>query len=227
MAIDLEEQEQLENLKAWWKRNSTWLSNLLLAAVLSFACYSGYQWWQANQHEKAQQLSEKIDVAIIQKNLQDVLPTMQILSKDFAGNPHAYLAILKGVQAIKADKAIESIALLEDLLNREKSDNPYYHLANYRLTGLLLEQKQYDKALQWLNKMQNTLQTQQAQASNPNWQVLLTDRKADILGAKGEKQEALKTYQSALVLLQKNQGPNQINQGLTELIELKISALGL
>jgi len=49
MALDLEEQEQLAELKAWWKQHGNLIVATVLAAALTFAGWQGWRWYQAGQ----------------------------------------------------------------------------------------------------------------------------------------------------------------------------------
>ena len=47
--LDLEEQEQLDQLKAFWKQYGNWLTWTLIAVLGAFAAYNGWNWWQRDQ----------------------------------------------------------------------------------------------------------------------------------------------------------------------------------
>jgi predicted negative regulator of RcsB-dependent stress response len=53
MALDLEEQEQLAELKAWWRQHGTLLVSVLLAVAIGFAGWQGWQWYQRGQSTQA------------------------------------------------------------------------------------------------------------------------------------------------------------------------------
>ena len=56
MALDLEEQEQVEELKAWWKQHGGLVAAAVVAAALTFAGWQGWRWYQANQAAHASTL---------------------------------------------------------------------------------------------------------------------------------------------------------------------------
>ena len=56
MAYDLEEQEQIDEFKAWWKQYGKMLSTLVLGLV---AAYATYQIWQYTQHKQAIEASSQ------------------------------------------------------------------------------------------------------------------------------------------------------------------------
>ncbi|MEN9912476.1 MAG: hypothetical protein RI956_920 [Pseudomonadota bacterium] len=61
MAYNLEEQEQLDNFKAFWSKWGTALIVLITALILGFTSYYGYQIYQRNQSEKAAPLFEQLE----------------------------------------------------------------------------------------------------------------------------------------------------------------------
>jgi predicted negative regulator of RcsB-dependent stress response len=49
MALDLEEQEQLAELKAWWKQHGNLIVLAIVAAAVAFSAWQGWRWYQASQ----------------------------------------------------------------------------------------------------------------------------------------------------------------------------------
>jgi predicted negative regulator of RcsB-dependent stress response len=44
MAFDLEEQEQLDEFKAWWARYGKIISNAVLAVIVAYVAYQGWNY---------------------------------------------------------------------------------------------------------------------------------------------------------------------------------------
>ena len=62
MAVyDLEEQEQLEDLKAWWRRWGNLISGVVIAVCVAIVGVQGWGWWQHNQAEQAAEQGAAID----------------------------------------------------------------------------------------------------------------------------------------------------------------------
>ena len=80
-------------------------------------------------------------------------------------------------------------------------------VAKIRLAGLLLDQQQYEQALNAL------------QSPAPSFEALFADRRGDIFAAQGESQKALEQWRLALASL-------GANQGLASALQLKIDMLG-
>src|SRR5262245_10873080 len=60
MAYDLEEQEQLAQLKSWWKDNGNTVIALVTAAVIAAAGWQGWRSWQAGQARQAGALYDSL-----------------------------------------------------------------------------------------------------------------------------------------------------------------------
>ena len=51
--LDLEEQEQLDQLKHFWKQYGNLITWVLIAVLAGFAAWNGWNWWQRDQAVKA------------------------------------------------------------------------------------------------------------------------------------------------------------------------------
>jgi len=60
MALDLEEQEQVAELKAWWKQHGNLIVGTVLACAVAFAGWQGWRWYQASQAAQAAGLYEAL-----------------------------------------------------------------------------------------------------------------------------------------------------------------------
>ena len=61
--LDLEEQEQLDQLKHFWNTWGTLISSVVLVVAGSAAAWNGYQYWQNRQATQAAALFDAVDVA--------------------------------------------------------------------------------------------------------------------------------------------------------------------
>jgi predicted negative regulator of RcsB-dependent stress response len=59
-ALDLEEQEQLDQIKHFWNKWGNLISWLLIAVLGSYAAWNGYQYWQRDQAAKAAVLFDEV-----------------------------------------------------------------------------------------------------------------------------------------------------------------------
>jgi predicted negative regulator of RcsB-dependent stress response len=58
--LDLQEQEQLDALKAFWKQYGNLITWALIAALAVYAGLNGWKWWQREQSAKAGALYEQL-----------------------------------------------------------------------------------------------------------------------------------------------------------------------
>ena len=61
--LDLEEQEQLDELKAFWNRFGNLITWALILVLAGFAGWNGYQYWQRSQSTQAAALFDEVDRA--------------------------------------------------------------------------------------------------------------------------------------------------------------------
>src|SRR5512139_1941071 len=61
--LDLQEQEQLDDLKAFWKRWGNLITWVITACLLAFASWNAWGWYQRDQAAKAAAMFEELDKA--------------------------------------------------------------------------------------------------------------------------------------------------------------------
>ena len=67
MAYDLEEQEQIDEFKAWWKKHGNMVTNIVLAALVAYSVWQGYQYFQSKKAVEASALYQELTVTDITK----------------------------------------------------------------------------------------------------------------------------------------------------------------
>lgn len=206
--LDLQEQEQLDELKAFWNRYGnliTWTLTLVLAA---FAAWNGWNWWERQQGAKASAMFEEFDRAVQAGNAEQAGRVFNDLKDRYARTVYAQQAGLLAakLQAEKsqADAAQASLAWVAE----QGKDEEYQALARLRLAGLLLDKKAYDDALKQLDAIKS-----------PEFAPLADDRRGDILLASGKKDEAVKAFQAAWKAMSDKTDYRRI-------IESKLTSLG-
>ena len=189
MAYDLEEQEQLDELKAWWKQYGNLVQWGLIIALSLLAAYKGWQIYQHQQNAKASQLYE----ALQQLKETDTKAVREIsgqLIDKYSGTTYAGRAAVLAARAnYKANDRKSAAAQLQWALDNG-SEDAVKSIAALQLAGLQLENKQYDSALKTL-----------ATRNDDGFKGLISDLKGDVLVAQGKKAEARKYYLDALANL--------------------------
>ena len=140
MPLDLEEQEQLDQLKAFWQKYRNLITGVLTAALFAYAAYSGYQWWRNSQAAQASQLYDTMIVAINKSDKDQSLRAADDLQKQFGRTPYASMASLVAAKiaadAGDAPKAIEYLRWTA----KNASNAGYEALGKLRLVSQLIEQ---------------------------------------------------------------------------------------
>lgn len=208
MAYDLEEQEQLAALKAWWKQYGNLVTWGVIALLAAYAAWSGWKYYQREQASKATVLYEEIVKAVEGKDQARVARATNDIRDRYARTPYAAMgALLAAKSAFDADDLKSAKAYLQWVID-QGSGEEYQAIARLRLAGLLLDDKAYEDGLKLLS------------VSFPEqFAGLVADRRGDLLVAQNKLDEARTAYQAAL---EKTDAKNPARQ----LIQLKLDALG-
>ena len=208
MAYDLEEQEQIETLKSWWKQYGNLVTWLLIAALGAYAAWSGWNYYQRSQAAQAGQLYDEITRAVAAKDTARVLRGATDMREKFSRTAYAEMAALTAAKAaFDANDLNGAKAQLQWVVDSGR-DEEYRALARIRLAGVLLDEKAYDEGLKVLS------------ADVPaGFAGALADRRGDLLMAQNKVAEARAAYQEAL---QKSDAKSPGRQ----LIQLKLDAIG-
>ena len=188
MAVyDLEEQEKLDDLKAWWEQNSKYVSAAVVAVALVVIGVQGWRWYQRTQAEQASVLYQAVSQAARANDVSKAKePASQIVDR-YARTAYAPRAALLYAKMLydSGDKA-GARAQLQWVVDHASGDE-LKAIARFRLAQAMLDEKQYDDALKTLD-----VKTDDAFAG------LFADLKGDILAAAGKSAEAKSAYETAL-----------------------------
>jgi len=186
MALDLEEQEQVDELKAYWKKYGNYITKGAIAFFVLYGLFQGWGYYQTKQSLSASELYQSI-VVLDEKNTKDIMQKSQSLMDDYSGTPYAGRAAILFAKASFAeglkDKAKEKLEWASSHAKESATES----IALIRLGQILVEEKKYDEALKKANAV-----------DNEGYLGLSNDLKGDILNAMGKKEDAKKAYQEAL-----------------------------
>jgi predicted negative regulator of RcsB-dependent stress response len=207
--LDLEEQEQLDQLKAFWKRWGNLITWLITAALAAFAAWQGWNWHQREQAAKAAAMYEEFDRALSAQDLGKAAAAAGDLKAGFASTGYAAQAGLQVAKLQldkgKADDAKQSLAWVAE----QGSEASYRDLARLRLAGLQLDAKAFDEAIKTLDAIKSA-----------EFAALVADRRGDALLLQDKRDAAKAEYQKALAGLEKTQDYRRI-------VEAKLATLGV
>jgi predicted negative regulator of RcsB-dependent stress response len=207
--LDLEEQEQLDQLKHFWAQYGNLITWTLIVVLGSFAAWNGWNYWQRSQATQAAALYDEIERASIEKDMARVERALSDIQNKFGNTAFAAQGALLAARSLfEADKADGAKSALAWAIEKA-SDDSYRAIARLRLAAVHLESKGFDDALKVLD------------APMPAAYVALAaDRRGDVLMAQGKADEAKVQYQKAW-------------DGLTErteyrqLVQVKLASLGV
>jgi predicted negative regulator of RcsB-dependent stress response len=191
MAVyDLEEQEKLDDLKAWWEQNSKYVSAAVVVVALIVIGVQGWRWYQRTQAEQASVLYQAVSQAA---NASDIAkakePASQIVDR-FAGSAYApRAALLYAKMLYDSGDKVGARAQLRWVVDHSSEDE-LKAIARFRLAQAMLDEKQYDDALKILDAKTDDAFT-----------ALFADLRGDILLAAGKNAEAKAAYGIALAKL--------------------------
>lgn len=208
MAYDLEEQEQLDSIKDWWKKYGNLITWVLIIALGGYAAWNGWKTWQRNQAAQAGVLYEELQKAAAAKDNAKVTRAAADLQDKFSRTAYAQMGALAAARtAFEANDLKAAKAQLEWAAKQGK-DEEYRAVAKIRLAGILLDEKAYDEGLKLLEG-----------DFPPAFAAIVADRKGDILVAQNKLEEARAAYRTALEKM------DETNPG-RQLVQLKLDAIG-
>ncbi len=208
--LDLEEQEQLEQLKAFWKRWGNLITWALTAVLAAFAAWQGWNWYQRDQAAQAAAMYEEFDRALTAQDLDKAAGAAGDLKARFGSTAYATQA---GLQVAKLqldkDKVEDAKQSLAWVAEHGADGGPYRDVARLRLAGLQLDAKAFDEAAKTLDAIKAS-----------DFAGLVADRRGDLLLLQDKRDAAKSEYLKALAALDKTQDYRRV-------VEAKLSTLGV
>lgn len=207
MAYDLEEQEQLDEFKAWWNKHGKQVSSIVLLAVLAYAGWQGYHYWIKSKATAASNLYQTM-LTTEPNKLEEIKTQANQLKSDYSVTPYAGRAAVFAAKnqyaANDAKGAAEELAWA--IANAKESS--VQAIAGLQLAGIHFENKDYAAAKKVL-----------ADIKDPGYAGLKDNMLGDVLLAEGKTQEAKQAFEVAL--------KNLDTQGrLFQLTKQKLESLG-
>ncbi|MFM2035035.1 MAG: hypothetical protein RL459_300 [Pseudomonadota bacterium] len=207
--LDLEEQEQLDQLKHFWKQYGNIITWALIVVLGSFAGWNFYQYWQRNQAAQASAMYDEVDRVARTGDLPKLDRALGDMKDKFASTAYAQQAALLAArvyaEAGKNDQAQSALSWVAE----SAKDEGYKAVARLRLAAVLAESKAYDEAIKQLTG-----------TFPASFLPLVADRKADVLMLQGKRDEAKAEYLKAYQAFQEN-------AEYRRLVEIKLNALGV
>ncbi len=206
--LNLEEQEQLDALKAFWKKQGNLITWTLILVLGGFAAWNGWNYWQRDLALKAGAMFEDLDraaaagdaekTARVFADMQQRYPKVPITQQ--GGLTAAKLQVDKG----QPDAAKATLTWVAE----NGAEDEMRTIARLRLAAVLADAKQFDEALKVLDA-----------AQSPEFVALVADRRGDVLMAQGKKDDARNAWQAAYAAM-------DAKVDYRRLIEAKLTSIG-
>ena len=207
--LDLEEQEQLAELKHFWKLYGNLITWVLIAVFGTVAAWNGYQYWQGRQGSQASVMYDEVERAVSSGDIARIERSLADMKDRFGGTVYAEQAGLLAGKTYYEKGNVDGAKAALTWVADKATDEGYRSIAKLRLAGLLMETKAFDEALKTLSV-----------TFPKEFAPLASDRRGDVLLLQGKKLEARAEYEKAY-------------KGLDErteyrrLVEVKLNALGV
>jgi predicted negative regulator of RcsB-dependent stress response len=209
MALDLEEQEQVAELRAWWQQYGTRIVVLLVAVAVSLAGWQGWRWYQGSQATRAGALYDALSRAAQSGDAKAVRDAGGALIESYPGTLYATMGALTAARFDFDRGDLKSAKLqLEWAIAHSPSDD-FRDLARLRLAALLLEEKSYDEALRRLGEKHE-----------PAYDAQYAALRGDVLVAKNDAAQARAAYKLAL------EKAGSGSAAFRESVRMRLEALG-
>lgn len=207
--LDLEEQEQLAEIKHFWSEYGNLITWAMIVVFGSIAAWNGWQYWQRTQAVQAAAMFDEVERAAQAGDTNRVERAFSDMKDKFGRTTYAQQAGLL-TAAVLIDKGnTEAAKAALGWVADKASDEGYQAVARLRLASVLVEAKAYDEALKQLG------------ADFPKeFAALVADRRGDVYNLQGKKAEAKAEYEKAY------RGFDDRTE-YRRLVEVKLSALGV
>ena len=205
---DLQEQEQIDDLKAWWNRWGGTISTAVVIAALVIVGVQGWRWYAGKQAEEASALYSAVSEAGRKNDTARARDAITALEDKFASTGYAPRAALLYARMLydAGDRAGAKLQLQWAIDHAD--DDEVKAIARYRLAQAQIDERQFDQALA-------TLDAKHAAA----FDGLYADLRGDALAAANRTAEARAAYELAVAKLdQKSQ--------YVQYVRVKLDALG-
>jgi len=208
MALDLEEQEQVDALKAWWKEHG---NKVIVGVTVFVLAVAGWRGWEAYQSKQTGEAAALFDVLRKELGTNDAKKIREVAGQLIDKFPRTVYATDAAMIAAKvnfeAGDAKSAKAQYQWVIEHAKQPQSK-DLARLRLAVVLLDEKNYADALKQLDG-----------AHDVAFAPLFNDLKGDVYALQGKSKEARSAYQAALDKLPKE-------SPFKNYVQIKLDALG-
>ena len=206
--LDLDEQEQLDQFKHFWKQYGNLITWVLIVVLGAFAAWNAYEYWQRSQATQAAAMFDEVERSIATGDVAKVERTLSDMNAKFGSSSYAQQAGLLAAKTFYEKGNLDASKKALATVAEKASDVGYQAIAKLRLSSALIESKNYDDALK------------QVSGTFPKeFEPMAADRRGDVLALQEKPAEAKAEYIKAY------KGFDE-KSGYRRLVEVKLNALG-
>ena len=209
MAYDLEEQEQLAELKAWWNQWGSLITAAIVAACLAFAGWQGWRWYERSQATQAGALFDTLARAALAGDAKALKDAGGALIENYPRTLFASMGALTSARFYFERNDLKSAKAQLQWVQQNGRTEDFRDLARLRLAQVLIDEKAYDEALKLLDEKHAAAYDAQYAAA-----------KGDVLVAKNQAADAKAAYKLALEKAESG------NNAFRESVRMRLEALG-
>lgn len=188
MAVyDLEEQEQISELKTWWRMYGNLVTAVLLSVSAAVVGWQAWNWYQGKQTAEASVIYAAVQKGAMERDAKRVREAAGELTEKYPGTAYAAMAALTSARMQFDAGDLKTARAQLQWVAEKARDKDLRDLGRLRLAHVLFDDQALDEAIKLL-----------AGEPVPAFAARFDELKGDILVAQNKKAEARSAYQAAL-----------------------------
>ena len=200
-AYDLDEQEKLGDLKAWWARFGNYVTAGVTVVALLIAANQGWKYYTGKQATEAASLYFALSDAATKNEAAKAKDAVAQLVEKFPGTGYASRGALLAAKVAFDAGDLPAAKMQLDWVVANSKELEITSIARLRLAAVLLDQKQYDAAIAALDAKHSG-----------SFDGLFLDMKGDVFNLQGKPADAKTAYEAALLKLDPKGSSKQYTQ---------------
>lgn len=213
MAVyDLEEQEQISQIKAWWEQYGKYVTALAVTAAVASVSWQGWQWYQNKQASEASGLYYAVQRAFEDGDAARAREATGQIIERHGKSAYAEMAALMSASAQFAAGDFRNARAHLEWLFTTTQDPVLKDIARLRLATVMLAEGVHAEALAKLDA-----------PPQPSLAARFADLRGDILAEQGQYEQAASAYQAAMDALAAQ--PTDGADTLIDVIRVKLESL--
>ena len=209
MALDLEEQEQVAELQAWWTQYGNLVVSAITAAAIAFAGWQAWRWYERSQASQAGALYDTLARAANAGDAKALRDAAGALLENYPRTLYASMGAFNAARFYFDRKDLKSAKAQLQWVVENGRQGEFRDMARLRLAAILLDEKAYDDASKLLDEPHDASFDAQYAAA-----------KGDVLVAKNQGDQARAAYRVAL------EKAGAGNTPFRESVRMRLEALG-